>query len=628
MDYLPRGPLYTEDASQEPDLEQDYHRRMGIWMEGAIEESQRTARLNSEINSVQQYIQYIQGNYHRADRPRYKSRFFQNKIGKSRFDTLSMLTDTRPVIDVTAQPGTGYDDIAKIIHLAIHDSWARSDADLSLVTTGDISMAWGTAFWKIGAARPGVMKLLPCGPDQVMLIQPGFHIQESTGVRYLAWKPLSWAINKYGMRARGLERECVSGMEALADTNRYVRPGHIPELTWNGMNPGLKRLIAQQNASPEMSMGGTGLFRNLEWQEFYVDDPSINESTHRVVVRDQYLSPSEHDWWYTVAPGERLYPYKRLLAFAGKRLMYDGPNPFWHGQYPFAMLRLNPVFYSVWGLSKYRDLIPMNLAINEIVAGTLDMVKRALNPTAISRASSVPLPAWKNFLQDAPGQKLRLEGLNANPQADIRYMEPPQLPAYVFQMLAQFLIPEYEKQAGNLDVAALGKKAQVPGGDVLEQMRDAMQTSRKLEGRYIETFLRDTGVQAMSNVIQFYTRSQRMKLFGKNGVADSDFDFNPDKLWPSSYEGSNNETKREFWKNFALIVAPGSLHSGARDREKQIAIGLASRGLIPLEYLYQVLEIPQAQKWLDALKQQNQDGIALAGGRNPRLGREQRNGQV
>jgi len=46
--------------------------------------------------------------------------------------------------------------------------------------------------------------------------------------------------------------------------------------------------------------------------------------------------------------------------------------------YPFAMLRLNPVIWSFWGMSKYASLIPLNKAINEIGAGTMDMIKRAL----------------------------------------------------------------------------------------------------------------------------------------------------------------------------------------------------------------------------------------------------------
>lgn len=614
MDTLSRGPIYRSDASGETPIYSDgYQLRLANWRESAYAEAVATAELNPESTEVRKYIGCLEGKgWWNPRRARYKSRFFDNRMNNARQSDLALLTDIRPTIDVATKI-PAYKPYAEMAAGIIHYEWSKNDMDLSLVRVADICKLNGTSFWKIGAALPGSMQVIPCGPESVLPIQPGFGIQESTAVLYRTYKTLAYLRNKFPYSAVGLERESnFYGMSPNGET-RLSRPPQMSEYTWNGLSPQMQRAFGVQTAASTMSARQT--FPSLELQEFYVDDPAVNESKYPVLMRHPFLSLEQHNYWYWVQPGDRLYPRKRLIVFAGRKLMYDGPAPFWHGQYPFACMRLNPVPWSFWGLSKYRDLLPLNEAMNEIVAGVMDAVKIALNPIVVSKANAVPMASWNQFYPGVPGGKLMLMP-NAN-IGDIQYLPDPAIPAYVFQ-IHQYLSAELDRLSGAMDVAALGKKKQVPGGDTIEQMRDMLNSTTRLEGRYQEVFLRDAGQQAVSNVFQHYTLERRMEILSEQGIM-------PDETLSSMIPA--NAVQENFWRNFAMTIGQGTLLNSAKDRDKQVAMSLAAKGLFPIQAMYRSMGLPNAAQLLKELVEERKMGLETTG-RSPRETRGERNGKV
>lgn len=620
MDRLPRGPIYT-DEHEGVDTPDKYSEAMRQWHEAAYEQALKDNALNPENKFIQRNLNYVQGQHWSNKRPRYKSRFYINKVGKARYDTLAHLTDSRPAIDV-ASNRADLEEAARVTKQCIESEWMRQDMDFALITAADIALAAGTAFWKVGGASPGSLKVTACGPDMVMPIQPGKHIQESSAVLYRTWKSLTDTMRKF-KRAENLEREAMSPAINSDGMATYAKPGTIDDITWQRLAPQMRRALGHKVAVQEPSLD---YFRVVEWQEYYVEDYSINESSKPVLMRDPTLPLREHNWWYWVQPKQRLYPRKRLITFAGKQLVYDGPAPFWHGLYPFATLQFNPVFHSFWGLSLYRDWIPVNSAMNDIVAGTIDTVRKALNPTVIAAQNAVPAAAWREFFPDMPGVKLQ-----TNPQMDpekaIRHIDPPKLPEYVGRMLTEFLGPEFDKLSGQIDVSALGGKMQVPGGDTIEQMRDSMQTGTRLQNKLLELFLRDAGVQAVSNVHQFFTVGRRMRMFGADGITIDDIEFNPKSL-----KIGGDQNKFDHWKQFSFKVLPGSLHSGSKDRDKMMAISLYQSGLLPRRKVLEILNFPDAAELEKELAERDQQmaaaGVNPSSGGAARLGREQRTGKL
>lgn len=598
------------------DAEAKYLNDVQKWRESTKQEAYQTASLNPESDAISKYIDALSGKWWDKRRAKYKSSFFDNRLNNSRIQDLAALTDSRPTIDVMTQI-EAYKQQTAIVGNVIRYEWGRNDMDLSLVSVADIARLMGTGFWKIGAATPGYMQVIPCGPDNVMPIQPGFHIQQSSAVLYHTWKSQAWFKNRFPWKADGLDKEVYDIDQTSGGPGQYTRPSYVDEYTWNGMSPQMRRVVGVKVDSSAEAR--SSIFRSVELQEFYVDDPQVNESKNPVLMRHPYISLKAHNWWYWVKPGERLYPRKRLLVFAGRRLMYDGPHWAWHGLYPFSCLRLNPVPWSFWGLSKYRDLIPINTAINEIVAGILDLTKRALNPTALTKTGAVPQASWKEFFPDMPGQKLYM-GPNANIN-DLRYMPPPDIPAYVFNLLVH-LSGEYDRLAGSVDVNAMKGKKQMPGADSIETMRDMQSAGTRLEGRYMEAFLRDSGVQAMSNTFQFYEMDVLIQMLGEMGVDKAMFNDLGPNLIPEKMP------KEDHWRNFGITVGPGSLHGGAKQRNQQVAIGMASKDLFPILDLYKILELPNPEGLLAQLKKERDEGLGTQGRKATRTSKAERTGKV
>jgi hypothetical protein len=605
------------DVADKPEA---YESLMSAWRGQAYEEALKFRKMSPEEDRIRVYQKYLEGDQWNqfGRRARYKSSAYINKTGLARTTHLALLTDSRPDIEVRSR-SKDPDAIAhaKMIRRIIEEEWINNDMDLSLVSVADIAAVCGTGFAKLSASAPGMMRMQPCGPDMVMPIQPGFGIQESTAVLYRTWKPLAFALQKFPRKAKEIDRNAKSSYLA-GSASAYTKPDHLDSHTWSGLAPQMQRFLSQRSPSATDMSLDTSAFKSVEWQEYYIDDLSVNESRADVIMRAPNLTLEEHNWWYRVKPGQRLYPRKRLVIFIGDSIVYDGPSPYWHGLYPFATLRLNPVFWSFWGLSKYRDLLPMNDAINQIVSGLLDMVKRALNPTTIAKGSSVSNEAWMRFLPDMPGSKLRLDGTLSNPQQDIQFSRPPEIPSYVFQALTSYLGPEFDKLTGIFDIAVLGGKKQVPGGDTIEQIRDANPSGARLEGRLTEVFLRDSGVQAVSNTLQFYGRDRRVELAGDEGLSLPDFMGDPSAI------NRDPIHKFDYWKNFPVRVTPGSMHGGARDRTKLMMIQLFDRKAISRQKLLEELEINDVSD--EELMAMQQGAEPTSGAGSLRLTRGQRNG--
>ena len=625
---IPDSPRINEKSGTRMEPE-NYKIRLQRWRESAREEARRNFRDNIEATSVLQYIRTIQGAGVDPNWRPWRSRYYGNRIAKARVDHLAQMTDMRPIYEVATQV-EAYKDIANAISQVIRYEWINRNMDLSLVTVADIAGVYGTGFWRIGAAKPGEMNVTPCGPDQVMPIQPGFGgdgLQDSTAVLHRTWKSIQWLKWKFPYTSDGLEREGVNapfaGMSNQNET--FNRPNTIDEITWSRLAPGMRRLLGTKTP-----VGGItdAFFNSTECEEFFVNDMSVNLSGEEVRMSTPWLPLDAQNWSYLVKPMQPLFPRKRHIVFAGTKVLSDGPSPYWHGEYPYATLQFNPIFWSFWGLSKYRDLVPIQNAMNQIVCGVLDMIKRAVNPTALSREGGIQPAVWNQYFPDMPGMKMRVGQNVQNINDAMKYMEPPNIPSWVLQLLTGWLAPEFDRIAGVLDANRLSGKKQMAGGDTLEQMRDSLQTSQRLEERQLEVFLRNTGKQGVSNVIQYYTAQKRMQYLGDAGLTKMDFMWDPGTLFPDrENEGPG------FWNNFGFTIGNGSLHSGAKDRTKQVAIALAARHQFPIQELYKVLELPNGpaifKQLLQEMQIMGQLGGQKGGGRqsSDKTSRGQRNGK-
>ncbi len=447
------------------------------------------------------------------------------------------------------------------------------------------------------------------GPDQVIPIQPSLEsIQDSSAVLHRCWKPISYFRKMFPITSVGIE----ANARAMGEVGRgqFNRPESMDQKTWDGLSTGMQRIMSAPGGGSDSGVSDR-YYGIAELEEYYVEDYTRNESINNVVMKDPFIPEEACNWRYIVKPGERLYPRKRLIIFGGGKLLYDGPSPYWHGMYPFAALWTNKVTWSWYGLSLYRDLLPMQDSLNKIPAGVEDMIAKALNPPLLTKQGTVAPAAFQAFNSDLPGARLILNGNVSDIKAAFHWQEPPKLPDYVTTLLQNVLGPEFDRLAGNIDVMAMSSKNQVPGGDTMDTMTSNLQTSLRLEERAMETFLNEAGQQAVSNIIQFYDTKQRMRLLGEDGVTDQDFLYDPGTIYPGSPEFG-----ALYHKNFAFAVKAGTLHSGESDARKAEAIGMASRKLISRKEMFRMMGVDagRANRILEELVEEQQVEMMLMGG--------------
>lgn len=589
------------------DYKTGYMSRILEWREATKWQAMAAYRASPEYNYTQEYIRYLENNGWDKRRPQWRSRYQNNKMGLARRDRLAKISDSKPTIDVSTTVDM-MEEAAGCIEGVIRAEWNRQNIGNSLMMAYDLALLNGNGFWKIGAGK-NKLRITALGPDQVIPIQPSLEsIQDSSAILHRCWKPVSYFHKMFPFTSAGIE----AGARSMNNLGRgqFNRPESMDQTTWDGLASGMKRIMGVQGASSYAGLGDK-YYGVCELEEYWVDDFSRNESNHTVTMKDPYLPLDAHNWHYEVKPGERLYPRKRLIIFGGPKLLYDGPSPFWHGMYPFACMWTNKVPWSFYGLSLYRDLLPMQKLLNEIPAGISDMIAKALNPPLLTKGNVVGPAAFQAFNSDLPGARLILNGNVDNINNAFVWQKPPEIPAFVPQLLQGVLNPEFDRLAGNVDVNSLANKNQMAGGDTLDAMNAALQTSLRREERFIETFLNEAGQQAVSNVIQFYDAKQRMKLLGEDGITDQDFLYDPGTLYPGKKEFGSY-----YWKMFDLQVKPGSLHSGANDSSRIEAIGLAARGLISRREMFRRMGMDpgQAERILKEMIEEQQIIMEMQGG--------------
>ncbi len=94
-------------------------------------------------------------------------------------------------------------------------------------------------------------------------------------------------------------------------------------------------------------------------------------------------------WAYLVQPGGYLYPFKRLILTTPEFMLYDGPSPYWHGQFPMSRLKLWDLPWQFLGRSLLADLLPVQNAINQSAQDVFLAIRKWLDPTVIYNRNAV-----------------------------------------------------------------------------------------------------------------------------------------------------------------------------------------------------------------------------------------------
>jgi hypothetical protein len=350
----------------------------------------------------------------------------------------------------------------------------------------------------------------------------------------------------------------------------------------------------------------------------YLTDRTRNLTSRPLVM-------GEGSFLYTVEPGGYLYPYKRLICFTQDLCLYDGPNPYWHGRYPFARLHLWKLPWMFLGQSALADLLPVQDAINlsakHMKMGIEQWMDRqvVLDKTAVSEATA------KAYDSRKPGFTFKLKAPAVDPSKVVTKLDGPN-PQVLAQNFAwhQHLVQTFSNLAGTANLELLLQmRAQLPAADTLEKYNELLTPELRMEGRQFETFLRRCSTQICYNTFQFMDSTRRIAILGDAGALLEDFDFEPDTLIPAMSPGmpdpmgtmdpmtgaplqiANPDYDPEFDASvprsvraqklarlMAFVVAPNSILAFNSQAEEMKYFQLARMGYLDVQTLSEKMEVP------------------------------------
>lgn len=555
-------------TGSDPAWDSRYENAARAWCNAAYEEAEFDQRNNQELKNLGDFIDYIEGRQWKGNRPSYKSKPVNNKINDNFWELIGLLTDIKPVMTVkSSNTNKQFLEAAPILNNGIK-AWAlNNDYDLRLgMTVAHAVLTTGFQKWQWNPDLEfgeGDIEALPLGPKDLLLLKPQHDLQSSLAVIRDTPVQLGWLKRRYPTRAHLVTPD----RNGSSYTVEPEAPSHIPAMLWDLMSDGIKRTIGGNSQTKSSA------FPMARYREFWFKDYSTNTS-------DADVWMGKFNWRYRVASGRPLYPRGRLICMGGNTILSDGPNPYWHGKYPFSMLRLNVVPWSSYGLSDVRQWMNLQDILNQILAGVIDMIKRAVNPGFFAPKNAFSEAVWQNLDFSKPGERV---GYSQSAGHEPKFAPAPQMPGYilnVYQMIEKAL----DNLSGKAMANALAGKKQVPGSDGIESLQMMRATPIRLKGRNVETFMRDGGMMLVPNMIQFYTEKRRMTLLGQTGTASADFDWDPGTLVPAGIP------PEQFVKGFRFYVQPGSLLNTDKRQKIQDAILLRRGREISRKTLFRVID--------------------------------------
>ncbi len=263
----------------------------------------------------------------------------------------------------------------------------------------------------------------------------------------------------------------------------------------------------------------------------YLTDGRVNKSGKDIYMGEWSDGRPQNQWSYKVAPGLPLYPFKRMIVWGGGALLYDGPSPYWHAQFPIMKLTLNP-WPNCWlGKSPLADVIPLNESENALLRVVDDHASQLAQPGATADRN-VSKAEFDKFNTRTAGYKIRTNFASGK---GIIINNPPPLDQSLWQHI-NWLEEKAQKSAGTAagNAQAMAQLAQIPSDDTIDTLMKAMTPRVRLRSRILEGFMTEFAEQYLYCIAEFDTLSKRIARFGPSAVTPEDFDYDPGTFIPDN----------------------------------------------------------------------------------------------
>lgn len=572
----------------------DYHHRVIGWATDAITEGTAFLKAQPQYDRIAPTIMAINGDF---DQPfgRVLSSTNLNRFGKIALNLVAGLTDTKPFWDYkTFNPR--FRETADILGKLSQHWWQGRMIDLRFADAIKYACAAGTGWchhtgWNTETED---LDVLAEDPRDVLPIRPAsyYSIQDAMGVIVRRERTVSYVRSKYPECAHLIKADRDGSFQSSGGASRANRL--LSSLNAQ-LSPFHANLLAERAAQRIARIPTVDMFT------LYVKDPAVNETKVPLLMGE-----ADKNWSYVVDPGKPLYPRRRMVVFTRTAIMYDGPNPFWHGLFPLNKLTLDPWPWTWLGKAPLWDILPLQKSLNATIRIVDDHNQRVAEPGIMGDKNALSRRGMRKINTRRPGLKFSYNPISGKP-AQVLYE--PDLDPSIIQHIA-FLIEQMDDISGVRDLSNLMKLNQLPAADTIEKITESMTPANRLRSRYMEAFIREFAMMTASNFFQFYTMPMRLAILGPQAIVSEDFDFDPGTLVPDyvadeDFGASGNVTmdalKRgptprvdratHFLRYFTFHIAPASLLASSEIERKLLYLSLSRAGLVDHWTLLEVMGI-------------------------------------
>lgn len=204
-------------------------------------------------------------------------------------------------------------------------------------------------------------------------------------------------------------------------------------------------------------------------------------------------------------------PQGRHVVWCEQALLHEGPNDY--GCLPYAMFPGVAVPGRFWPDAVTTHLRPIQVQRNKLLTQIRANVERFGNPTLLMDALS------GNEYYGVPGEIIRHNA--ASPFQLPQFLQPPQLPAHVFNLLQEMdaamreIAGQYEVSQGTVPTGVTAASA-----ISLLQEQDATRIGPDVE--VTELALSEVGQHTLALQVKYYTVERTIAIIGEEGVVDVD----------------------------------------------------------------------------------------------------------
>lgn len=430
----------------------------------------------------EKWYRLYSGQHWDGQRPDWKSTPVVNFIWSTIETIIPIMTDSSPQW-VVAPTKPENAQTADVMNDIVRRVWIKNDMDLKLPIILRNTMKYGTGFAKVwwkesdDAGEDGDVAVSIVDPRHLFPSPGALDLKDAAYLCYAANVPINYVEDMYPDA-----------------TGRLVGGIWEEDLTVS------KTITSQSGGTSGTVIGPVQSSRNLSdgtGSSASTSNPVDSSGGRPIVDRSSLVTLIE--CWH------RKDGRAWLTVCANGIVLRHGESPFDHNMFPFVKF----VDYSIpscfWGMGEVQQLEKLQDFINRRRGQTQDILRITANPPLVADANSGINP---KAMTTRPGTIIY-----KNPQTEVKWLVPPQLPAALFEIQALDK-QDFDSVSGIYDVTQGRKPKGIEAASAINELQEAAQTRLRLKVREMEGSLRNLGELVIALVQQFYTEERVIRITG------------------------------------------------------------------------------------------------------------------